>query len=138
MGEWLAEVWRSREILYIPGVARPKRALTQIGLFATPAIHPVGFLPHRYPGWLPLNPMAAVIERLRGWLLGVGPVDWGLIPRGNLSRAAMLLGVTRPTLCDLLGKQSIDVGQFGRCSRRSTAPCPNPSRPLPAHAAAPS
>jgi two-component system NtrC family response regulator len=33
---------------------------------------------------------------------------------GNLSRASELLGVTRPTLYDLLQKHQIDAGQFGR------------------------
>jgi lipopolysaccharide transport system permease protein len=52
--------------------------LTQIGLFVTPIIYPVSFLPHRYQGWLALNPMAGVIEGFRGCLLGVG-TDWELV-----------------------------------------------------------
>jgi two-component system, NtrC family, response regulator len=36
------------------------------------------------------------------------------VARGNLSRASELLGVTRPTLYDLLEKHHIDAAQFGR------------------------
>lgn len=52
--------------------------LTQLGLFVTPVIWPVSFLPQRLQGWLALNPMAGAIEGFRGCLLGV-PVDWGLV-----------------------------------------------------------
>jgi two-component system, NtrC family, response regulator len=35
------------------------------------------------------------------------------VAKGNLSRAAHLLGITRPTLYDLLKKRQIDTAQFG-------------------------
>ncbi len=52
--------------------------LTQLGLFVTPVIWPVSFLPQRLQGWLVLNPMAGAIEGFRGCLLGI-PVNWALV-----------------------------------------------------------
>ena len=54
------------------------------------------------------------------------------VARGNLSRTAELLGVTRPTLYDLLGKHSIDAAEFGRGAAvaASTAASPDPEPPL--------
>jgi lipopolysaccharide transport system permease protein len=52
--------------------------LTQIGLFVTPIIYPVTFLPHRFQGWLAFNPMTGVIEGFRACLFG-GALDWNVL-----------------------------------------------------------
>src|SRR5579862_799641 len=51
------------------------------------------------------------------------------VAKGNLSKAADLLGVTRPTLYDLLSKHGIDAAQFGRNAPTpavGTPPAPEP------------
>src|SRR5260370_212486 len=52
--------------------------LTQIGLFVTRIIYPVPFLPHRFHGWLALNPMTAVIEGFRACFF-VAHSDWAVL-----------------------------------------------------------
>jgi lipopolysaccharide transport system permease protein len=64
--------------------------LTQIGLFVTPIIYPVTFLPHRFQGWLALNPMTGVIEGFRACLFG-GAVDWNVLTCSWVITVALLL-----------------------------------------------
>jgi len=52
--------------------------LTQLGLFVTPIIYPVSFLPHRLHAWLALNPMTGLVEGFRACLFG-SPIDWTLL-----------------------------------------------------------
>jgi len=52
--------------------------LTQTGLFVTPIIYPLSFLPHRFHAWLALNPMTGIVEGFRACLFG-SPIDWTLL-----------------------------------------------------------
>ncbi len=47
------------------------------------------------------------------------------VARGNLSRAAELLGVTRPTLYDLIERHHIDAASFGRNASGTAEPEPS-------------
>jgi lipopolysaccharide transport system permease protein len=51
--------------------------LTQIGLFVTPIIYPVTFIPHRFHALLALNPMTGAVEGFRACLFG-SQVDWSV------------------------------------------------------------
>ncbi len=51
------------------------------------------------------------------------------VARGNLSRASELLGVTRPTLYDLLAKHQIDAAQFSRAAN-AAADAAEPANPI--------
>jgi lipopolysaccharide transport system permease protein len=64
--------------------------LTQIGLFVTPIIYPVTFLPQRFQGWLALNPMTGVIQGFRACLFG-GHVDWDVLGCSWLVTLSLLL-----------------------------------------------
>ena len=50
------------------------------------------------------------------------------VTKGNLSRAAEVLGVTRPTLYDLLEKHGIDSAQFARPTSASGGEAPTTAR----------
>jgi lipopolysaccharide transport system permease protein len=73
LGMWLAAVnVRYRDVKYtLP-------FLTQIGLFITPIIYPVSFVPQRFQAWLALNPMTGITEGFRASLFG-SHVDPGVL-----------------------------------------------------------
>jgi lipopolysaccharide transport system permease protein len=64
--------------------------LTQLGLFVTPIIYPMSFLPHRFQGWLALNPMTGVIEGFRACLFGTS-FDWHALGYSWLLTLLLLL-----------------------------------------------
>ena len=64
--------------------------LTQIGLYVTPVIYPVSFLPHRVQGWVALNPMTGVVQGFRACLFG-GHVDWDVLASSWVVTLLLLL-----------------------------------------------
>jgi len=64
--------------------------LTQIGLFVTPIIYPVTFLPTRFQGWLALNPMTGIVDGFRACLFG-GHVDRTVLACSWIMTLALLL-----------------------------------------------
>jgi lipopolysaccharide transport system permease protein len=65
--------------------------LTQIGLYVTPVIYPVSFLPHRFQALVALNPMTGVIEGFRACLFSGSHVDWGVLASSWVITAALVL-----------------------------------------------
>jgi lipopolysaccharide transport system permease protein len=64
--------------------------LTQIGLYVTPVIYPVSFLPQRLQAWVALNPMTGVIQGFRSCLFG-GAFDWNMLTFSWIVTIALLL-----------------------------------------------
>jgi lipopolysaccharide transport system permease protein len=64
--------------------------VTQIGLYVTPVIYPVSFLPHRLQAWVALNPMTGVIQGFRSCLFGT-PFDWNMLGFSWIVTCALLL-----------------------------------------------
>jgi lipopolysaccharide transport system permease protein len=81
--------------------------LTQIGLFVTPIIYPVTFLPAKYQAWLALNPMTGLIQGFRACLFGQ-PIDgyaWGvswLITLGLLVLGGVYFRSTERVFADIV------------------------------------
>jgi lipopolysaccharide transport system permease protein len=53
--------------------------IIQIGLFVTPIIYPVTFVPKRYETLLALNPLTGIVEGFRACLFGGGAVNWSIV-----------------------------------------------------------
>ncbi|MBS0581164.1 MAG: ABC transporter permease [Proteobacteria bacterium] len=52
--------------------------IVQIGLFVTPIIYPVTFIPKKYTTLLALNPLTGIVEGFRACLFG-GTIDWSIV-----------------------------------------------------------
>jgi lipopolysaccharide transport system permease protein len=89
----LAPIFVAQTVLLVLGVGMLLAALnvryrdvkytipfvTQIGLYVTPVIYPVSFLPERFHAVLALNPMTGVIEGFRACLFQGSDVDWQVL-----------------------------------------------------------
>ena len=65
--------------------------LIQMGLFVTPVIYPLHYIPARLQPLVGLNPMAGVVLGFRSALLG-SPADWGLIRLSLLMSVVLFIG----------------------------------------------
>ena len=62
----------------------------QMGLFITPVIYPVRYVPERYQALLGVNPMAGMVEGFRHSLLGT-PIRWDMIAISFSTSVALFL-----------------------------------------------
>jgi lipopolysaccharide transport system permease protein len=65
--------------------------LIQMGLFVTPVIYPLRYIPARWQPLIGLNPMTGVVLGFRSALLG-SPADWGLIRLSLLMSVVLFIG----------------------------------------------
>jgi lipopolysaccharide transport system permease protein len=65
--------------------------LIQMGLFVTPVIYPMRYIPARWKLLIGLNPMTGVVLGFRSSLLGT-PADWGLIKLSLLMSLVLFIG----------------------------------------------
>ena len=69
--------------------------LIQMWLFLTPVIYPTSILPDKYRFVVALNPIAGIIEGIRGILFPQKGIDWGMIGLSTaISMLIMVVGVT--------------------------------------------
>jgi len=64
--------------------------LIQLMLFLTPVIYSVDFIPQNLQWILFLNPMAGVVETMRGGILGVEAINWGFMSISIASTVVLL------------------------------------------------
>jgi lipopolysaccharide transport system permease protein len=65
--------------------------LVQMGLFVTPVIYPVRYVPERFQPLIGLNPMAGVVIGLRHALLG-SAASWSLVTVSLITSVLLFLG----------------------------------------------
>src|SRR5262249_6046084 len=62
----------------------------QMGLFVSPVIYPLSYVPGRFRFVLGLNPMSGMIAGFRYSMLG-GAVDWGLVGSSGVLCVSLFL-----------------------------------------------
>jgi lipopolysaccharide transport system permease protein len=62
-----------------------------MGLFVTPVIYPMRYIPARWKLLIGLNPMTGVVLGFRSTLLG-SPADWGLIRLSLFMSLVLFIG----------------------------------------------
>ncbi|MFZ0737779.1 MAG: ABC transporter permease [Candidatus Acidiferrales bacterium] len=82
--------------------------LVQIGLFVTPIIYPVTFVPRKYRPLVALNPMSGIIEGFRSCVFPSRHMDWKLVGISfAVTCAVLIVGVmyfrkTERTFADIV------------------------------------
>lgn len=64
----------------------------QLGLFVTPVIYPVSFIPEKYRTLIALNPLTGIIDSYRAMLIPTSPLHWDWLAISAVMSLLVLVG----------------------------------------------